>query len=57
MDKEFYYPNAVVSISENYSKTTIHKATEEFMKKVIKERIQNGDKHKTWDIKEKSLLD
>jgi hypothetical protein len=59
MDKVFCYPNAVVHIviPDNYPNKTIHKATEEFMRKVIKERIQNGNKHQTGDIKEKSLLD
>jgi hypothetical protein len=54
MDKEINYPNAVVHIViPDDSRATIHKATEEFMKKVIKERIQNGNKHKTRNIKEK----
>lgn len=58
MDKEIHYPNAVVHIViPESSRTTIHKATEEFMKKVIKERIQNGNKYKTRNIKEKQVLD
>lgn len=59
MDREFYYPNAVVRIilPDNYSEITLRKATEDFMRKVIKEKNQNGNKHQTRDIKEKSLLD
>lgn len=58
MDKMLNYPNAVVHIviPSEQSNKTIHKATEEFMRKVIKikmEEIQNGNNDKTRTIKEK----
>lgn len=59
MRTEIHYKNAVVRviIPDNFSDKTIHKATEEFMKKVIKEKNQNGYKHTSGDIKEKPILD
>lgn len=53
MDKTFHYPNAVVHvvITNDQPNKTIHKATEEFMRKVIRikmeEFIQNGNNNTT----------
>lgn len=56
MKKEFYYKNAVVHIviPNEFSDKTIHKAAEDFMRKVVeikmKEKNQNGNKHTSGDI-------
>lgn len=59
MEKEYRYETAIIRVivPENHDKNRIHKATEEFLRKVIEKENQNGNKHKTGDIEEKSILD
>lgn len=62
MEKEYMYENGIVTIivPDNHDCKKIRKATEEFMRHVVELEIkenQNGNKHKTGDIKEKSILD
>ena len=59
MEKEYKYENAYVRIivPDDHSNERVRKATEEFLRKVIEKENQNGNKHTTRDIEEKSVLD
>lgn len=51
------FNNSYIHVRGRVRKEHIEEATIIFMRKVIKEKNQNGNKHKTGDIKEKSILD
>ena len=51
------YNNVTVYINGKVDREKLKTATIIFMRKVIKEKNQNGNKHTSGDIKEKSLLD
>lgn len=59
MRKVYRYDNAIIIILDTNVCTTdrFKKSTENFMKKVIKEQITNGDSNKGRDISEKQILD
>lgn len=52
MKKTYVYENAIVNVrvSDNKRPQHIHKATENFLKKVLKERITNGNNSTSTDI-------
>ena len=54
MERTYTYDNAVISITiPDNSNKNIHKATEVFLHKVIKERNQNGNINQTGNIRKK----
>ena len=59
MKKIYKYKNATIEIFMSYNNdlNTIQNATEKFLKKVIKERIQNGDNYTSRNIRKEQVLD
>ncbi len=59
MKKIYNYKNATIEVFMSYNNdlNTIQNATENFLKKVIKERIQNGDNHTSRNIRKEQVLD
>ena len=54
MTKIYTYKNATIHVvNTNINKENLHKATEKFIKKVLKERTQNGNNHSSRSFKEK----
>lgn len=59
MKSKYVYKNGIVTVvrSGEFDEERFQKVTEEFLRKVIEQENQNGNKHKTGDIKEKPILD
>ena len=51
------FNNSYIYVRGRVNKEYIEEATIMFMRKVIKEKNQNGNKHTTRDLKEKPILD
>ena len=59
MKKVYKYKNATIEIFMSYNNdlNTIQNATEKFLKKVIKERIQDDDNYTSRNIGKEQVLD
>ena len=52
MEKIYTYKNATIHVvNTNINKENLYKATEKFIKKVLKERTQNGNSDSSGDFK------
>ena len=53
MRRTYNFKNGTITINNSYNYKNIVQSTELFMKKVLKEKNQNGNRIKTRTIKEK----
>jgi len=59
MKKIYKYENATIEIFMSYNNdlNTIQNATEKFLKKVIKERFEDGNSYTSRNIRKEQVLD
>ena len=58
MDKTYRYRSGTiyVMLPDSCDREALRKVTEEFLKKVIKERSKNGNSNSSGDIRKKQIL-